>query len=184
MSIGSDGTLAWSIDPMSGAYQLIEGDQLEQGMRQANLLTILLNIADRYNTFETVEQGMFDEEDTYKVRCSIEVAKVETEAEAEKEEEEEDEQFLYFTVDGNIFRAVETDNPQGLAILRFQDWEAFGDVKFFKKMLIEQGGMEMEMNFKEITINDTDAATFEPPDDVKKLAEEKDAAEPESQPDN
>ncbi len=168
VSMGSDGTVAWMRNPMMG-YELIESDDAEEMMGQASMHNIVLRMEKEFKEFEVVERTSFKNEQCYKVRMK---------------DKEGKEQFAYFLVEGKFLAGMEVtqEGPMGPATItmEFKDWREYGDIKMFNRMIMNQMGMNMTMEFEEIEFNNVDNAIFTLPSEIKKLAEQLQAAENDS----
>lgn len=154
-TIGSDGTVGWRINPNTTQYELLDkADQIEN-MRQANIHKILLQVEDRFSSIETISREDFGGKNAYKVKLTTDAGKVE---------------FMFFDTRNQMLLGVEIVDEQNQSFfMQFEDWETFGDVKLFRKMLLSRGGLVLETQFTEITINETDPEVFMQPRQVQTL---------------
>lgn len=156
---GSDGTVGWRLNPDTSGYELLDKADLIENNRQANIHTILLQVEDRFSRIETISQEDFGGKDAYKVRLSSDDGK---------------EEFMFFDTGNQMLLGVKIiDDQEQSFFMQFDDWETFGEVKLFRKMLLSREGLVLETQFTEITINETDPAIFQQPEQVKKLVAER-----------
>jgi hypothetical protein len=160
ISDGSNGEVAWRADMATMTYRLIEDDELEQAMGKANIQKILVRALERFDTFDTIEKVNREGAATHRVRLAS----------------ADHEQYMYFNVDDGLLRSTDVVSEQGVVSLHFDDYESFGDVRLFRTLKVNQGGMMIVMTFDDIVLNKTPDDVFEPPAEVKRLAAEKQAA--------
>lgn len=163
-AMGSDGTVGWLHNPMSG-YELLNEEQAKQVKRQSNMYRMLFNIPEEFKTIETVDKTDFAGTDCYKVRMT-------------PRDETNPEQMGFFGVEDKILHGFEIKQDAGpagemIVTVQFLDWKTINDVKVFNKMSIDQMGMTMDMVFTEVEFNKVDPAVFALPEEVKKLVAEK-----------
>ena len=169
-SMGSDGTVGWRINPITTEYELVEKAVITETNQQANIHKILLRLEDRFNRIETLSREDFGGKEAYKVSLSNDDGK---------------EEFMFFDAGNQMLLGVKIiDELEQPYFIQFEDWETFGDVRLFRKMLLSREGLVLETQFTEITINETDPAIFQRPNQVKKLVEESenDSKEPATPP--
>lgn len=156
---GSDGTVGWRLNPDTSGYELLDKADLIENNRQANIHKILLQVEDRFSNIETISREDFGGKDAYKVRLSTDDGK---------------EEFMFFDARNQMLLGVKIiDDQEQSFFMQFEDWETFGEVKLFRKMLLSREGLVLETLFTEITINETDPAIFQQPEQVKKLVAER-----------
>lgn len=155
---GSDGTVGWRLNPNTSGYELLDKSDLIENHRQANIHRILLQVEDRFSSIETISREDFGGTNAYKVRLATDDGK---------------EQFMFFEVENPILLGVKIiDDQEQSFFMQFEDWETFGEVKLFRKMLLSRQGLVLETLFTEIIINETDPAIFLQPTEVRKLVAE------------
>ncbi len=169
MGGGSDGTIGWQSNPMVGGYMLVEGEELNQQRKTTGLHMLMINLEKNFKNLETSEETTFDDQPAYRIHAS---------------NDEGIEQDYYLPVGGGLPLAVEIDSPEGLIMLKFREWKDFDGAMLFTALDIEQGGMDIEMIFDTITINETDDAMFDPPAEVKKMMAEKEESADSTSDDN
>jgi hypothetical protein len=162
-SMGSNGTIGWMHNPMTG-YELLPEEQAKQVKRQSNMYRMLFNIMDEFKTIETIDKVDFVGTESYKIRMT-------------PRNEGDPEQMGFFGVEDKIFRGFEIKQdggPMGEVTVTVQllDWKTINDIKVFNKMTIDQMGMTMDMVFTEVEFNNVDPAVFALPEEVKTLVAE------------
>lgn len=163
IGMGSNGTTAWRRSPMAG-YELLDPEEAKQIIGQTSMHAMLLRMEEEFETIETAGRETFKESDCYKVRL--------------RNDDEENEQYVYFDIETKLMAGVEAHHtsPQGpiTITVQFEDWKEHGDFKLFNRLITTQQGMEMKLQFDEMTFNSVDDAVFELPEEVKSLAQQRD----------
>jgi hypothetical protein len=159
-SMGSNGTIGWMHNPMTG-YELLPEEQAKQVKRQSNMYRMLFNITDEFKTIETIDKTDFAGAECFKVRMT-------------PRDEGNPEQMGFFGVEDKIlhgFEIKQDGGPMGEVTVTVQllDWKTINDIKVFNKMTIDQMGMTMDMVFTEVEFNKVDPAVFALPEEVKAL---------------
>ncbi len=177
-SVGSDGTVGWMSNPMTGMYQLLEDEQMEQMKGQTDMHMMLARVQEEYETIHTIDLVDFDGASCHKLILIDEDL---------EEGEPQNHPFIYFNEETHLLAGMEM-NEQGMGqsgstSIMFKDWKEIGDIKFFHKMIINQMGMPLEMNYTLIELNNVDESIFELPEEVKKLVAERESAKSASEPD-
>ena len=169
-AVGSNGTVGWMNNPMTGMYQLLEDEQIEQMKGQTDMHMILSRVKDEYEEIYTIDLTDFDGASCHKM------VMIDNDLE---EGEAPNHPFLYVNAETHLLAGMEMNDrgagQPGSTSIMFQDWKEVGEIKFFHKMIINQMGMPLEMNYTLIELNNVDASVFDLPEEVKKLVEEKNA---------
>ena len=156
MNQGTNGEIAWSDNPMTGA-QLLAGEQLA-GMKQQADFYAPLNYSKHFTTMETVEATDFNGQPAYKVKLVNAAGR---------------ESFEFFAKDTGLLLGMQgvQAGPMGEneVKLAFSDYKDFGGVKIPGKTTIDVAGMQIEQTVETVTFDDVDPAAFEPPASVKAL---------------
>lgn len=157
---GSDGETAWTLNPMVG-YELLNEEQAKEMQGEASLHDIMLRIKREHSDFEIVDRTTFHDQDAYKMRML---------------DKEEAEQFAYFSIDRKFLIGMEITRPGPMgqlstSTMRFEQWEKFGDITMFTRLVMSQAGMNTTLTFEEIEFNNVDHAVFTVPGEVRRLVE-------------
>jgi len=176
--LGYDGKIGWTSNPMSGGYELLEDEQIEQVRGQANMHGNITRMAEDFQELETVDLVDFEGQKCYKVRM---VPKTDDESEEAQEEAPAPEQFSLFNAKTKLLDAMQMsqETPMGAmtVTIKFKDWKKINDVMFYHRMIVEQTGQPpMEMRYTQIEFNKVDPSVFEAPEAVKELAKEREEA--------
>jgi len=162
---GVNGDIAWADNPMMGGVQLLPKEQARQ-LHQQNMFGTFGDMKERFKTLEVVDRTEFDGEQAYQVRGVPKVGP---------------EQTLYFDADSHLLLGQELtqEGPMGAMeiSMRFEDYKKVGGVRTFHKIISSQMGQEVVLEFTDIKFNDVDAAVFKVPDEVRKLADEREKTE-------
>jgi len=161
ISDGSNGEIAWRTDPATRTYRLIEDEELEQALGQANVQKVLLRALEHFDDFDTLEQVHREGAATHHVRMTS----------------DEHEQHMYFGVEDGLLRSTDIITATGPLTMSVGEYKPFEGALLFTTLKISQGGMTIIMTFDAIVLNKTPDGVFEPPAEVKRLAAEKKAAE-------
>ena len=172
VTIGFDGKIGWASNPMTGGYELLEDEQIEQVRGQANMHRNITEMEKDFQKIETIDLIDFDGRKCYKV---LMVPKM--------DDAPEDapilEQFSFFNAETKLMDGMQMADPMSpnTVTIKFKDWKKTDEVMFYRLMIIEQTGQPpVEMKFTEIELNKVDPSVFEAPDAVKKLAKEREEA--------
>jgi len=172
--MGMNGDAAWRKQPMQD-YQLLEAKELVDMSDQAHLFEIVPQLEKQYAMMQTVDRVEFAGQDCYKIRLSGK--------KNAKPEEKDAQSYALFNADTHLAAALQNVQParEGMpertSALRFEDWKEIGDLKLYTKLVIVQNSGELTMSYDEIKFNEVDESVFAVPDEVKKLLEERQAAE-------
>jgi len=158
MNQGYNGEVGWSDNPMQGA-SLLEGKQLAQMRAQASYYGPL-SYAELYPQMETLEQTDYNGESAYKVRLV---------------NGDGDETFQYFSAASSLLVGMEMkqENPQMGGTMdvsiKLSDYKDFGGGLVPTTTVMQMMGMEIRQTVDEVTYDDVEDASLEPPDSVKAL---------------
>ncbi|MEO1008908.1 MAG: hypothetical protein AAFX79_10085 [Planctomycetota bacterium] len=166
-SMGTDGTIAWGTNPITGEYMILPDEQAEQLNDQASMHMAMIDPIgmrdEELEKFETVGRESFRGVDSFKV---LYVTK-----------EGDSEGHMFYDAKTGMpvgFRQTEA-GPMGqqTTTVAFEDWKAVEGVKFFHKAMVESaqmGPQPIAMTVKTLEANKLDASAFEPPAEVKEMA--------------
>lgn len=153
---GYDGTVAWSINPLTGPM-LMQGKSFEQTKADAEFDS-QLHPETQYKTLETIEKTTFEGRPAYKVRA------VRTTG---------DEDVEYFdTENGLMLGAVITrESPMGpvKATHVAADYKEFGGVKVATRIVQRLMGTEQIITISEVEYDNVDKSAFVPPPQIQAL---------------
>lgn len=156
VSEGFDGTVAWSMNPMTGPM-LATGEELAQKAFDADF-DRSLGIAQKYEAMKTIEKTTFEGRPVYRLELTrkmggtdIEFYDVETGLKA-----------------GSI---IERTNPMGKisATTALSDYKKFGDTLQPTVMKQTVSGVQIITTFTSVEFNKVDPAMFELPAAIKAL---------------
>lgn len=155
-SEGFDGTVAWSLSPMTGPM-LSQGKELEQKKFDADFYGELRS-GERYKSVTTVEKTAWDGRPAYKVSLV---------------RHDGSEEFEYYDVENGLRtgREFSRDNPMGT--LKFtqttSDYRKFGDLMHPATVKINVMSVQQVLTISSVEYDKVDPAVFEPPAAIKAL---------------
>ena len=156
ISEGYNGTVAWSMNPMTGPI-LATGEELKQKAFDADF-DGALNVASRYDAIKTLEKTTFEGRPVYKLALTrkgggddIEFYDVETGLKA-----------------GAI---IERQNPMGTIAITtvVSNYKKFGDLMMPTQMTQSTSGVQIVTTFETVEFDKVDPAMFELPAAIKAL---------------
>lgn len=153
---GFDGTVGWSISPLTGPT-LLDGKQLEQRKFDADFLEDL-KAADRYQSITTVERTTFEGRPVYKIRLV-------------KKGGEEDLEF-YDSETGLKAGAISTrDSPMGpmQGTTAWSDYKKFGSLLQPATTKVSVMSTQMIMAITSVEYGKVDPSVFAVPAQIKAL---------------
>jgi hypothetical protein len=155
---GTDGEVAWSINPMQGPRLLVD-KELVQLKETADFQGQMLMLADRFTSIQTEGIVDFGGEKAYKVKF---VSKASGNPSTR-----------YFSVGSGLMIGTEsvTTSEMGTMETRvtFADYKDFGGIKFPTKSETSLGPQSMVMTTTEVTLNAVPAGSITIPDAIKPL---------------
>ena len=158
MNQGYNGEAGWSENPMTGSA-LLEGDQLDQMVEQANFYGPLV-YDEIYPSQETVELSEFNGESAYKLRLLNAAGK---------------ETLQYFSEESGLLIGTQgmqsSDMGEAEVIAVIGDYKDFDGLKLPSKTTAEVMGMEITQTIDEVTWDEVPENAFEPPPSIKALME-------------
>lgn len=153
---GFDGTVGWSISPLTGPT-LLDGKQLEQRKFDADFYEDL-KASDRYASITTVEKTTFESRPAYKIRLV-------------KKGGDEDIEF-YDSENGLKLGAVSTrDSPMGpmQGTTAFSDYKKFGSLLQPATTKVSVMNTQMVMAITAVEYGKVDPSVFAVPAQIKAL---------------
>ena len=153
---GFDGTVGWSISPLTGPT-LLDGKQLEQRKFDADFYEDL-KASDRYASITTVEKTTFESRPVYKIRLV-------------KKGGDEDIEF-YDSENGLKLGAVSTrDSPMGpmQGTTAFSDYKKFGSLLQPATTKVSVMSTQMVMAITAVEYGKVDPSVFAVPAQIKAL---------------
>lgn len=154
VSQGFDGTIAWSIDPMSGANIL--PDEQVQEMKDQTDFYGEINFDKRFKSMETIDQRDFDGVKCYALKM------VDT---------NDNESTYCFEVESGLLRGTTQTQDTQMGPMEMtninKEFKEFGGVKFPVHTEISIAGMARVMKFSEIELDNVKPEMFALPDEVK-----------------
>jgi len=158
MITGTDGTVAWSSNPMQGS-RLMEGKELEQIREQADLVGNLLFSADRFSSMTNEGVVDFAGEKAYKIKMVRKGSG--------------NESWQYFSVATGLNIGSESTTTSEMGTLQTttiaRDYKEFGGIKFPTRTEANMGPQAMIITIKDIQINNVPADAFAVPAAVQPL---------------
>jgi len=158
MITGTDGTVAWSSNPMQGS-RLMEGKELEQIREQADLVGSLTFAADRFSSMTNEGVVDFAGEKAYKIKMVRKGSG--------------NESWQYFSVATGLNIGSESTTTSEMGTLQTttiaKDYKDFGGVKFPTRTEANMGPQAMIITIKDIQINNVPADAFAVPAAVQPL---------------
>ena len=153
---GFDGTVAWSMSPMTGPM-LVTGEELEEKKFYANF-DGALGIASRYESIKTLEKTTFEGKPVYKVALT-------------RKGGADDIDFYDVESGLKVGSINERKNPMGTISVTsaYSDYKKFGDLLQPTVLTQTMTGVQMVTRFTSIEYNKVDPAVFELPAEIKAL---------------
>ena len=156
-SAGSDGKVAWTMDPVQGPM-LLEGTMADQVRQEGNLLTDLHEEKD-YESMETVDAAPFQGKECYKLKLVKKNGQELTE---------------YFEVATGLLvgRSAQYETPLGAinATSRFSEYKKYGEVLLPSKMTQSVSGIQQVMTVTSVEFTKFDEAIFKLPPEIATLS--------------
>lgn len=157
MNQGSDGKIAWDINPMQGS-RLLEGSELEQTLSDADFYAGRLFSADKFKSMETVELTDFNNEKAYRVRMV---------------RLNGDTVFTFFSSKDAFLIGTEAtqESPMGRAttMTKLSGYQEFGGVKMASRTEMLMGPTSIVTTVTATTVNQVPDSAFDPPAEIKAL---------------
>ena len=156
MEEGFDGTVGWSLSPLTGPT-LLDGKQLEQRRFDADFYEDLKS-GDRYTSITTVEKTTFEGRPAYRIRLV-------------KKAGDEDIEF-YDTETGLKIGAVSTrDSPMGpmQSTTTWSDYRKFGNLLQPATTKVSVMSTQLVMSISSVEYGKVDPAVFSVPAQIKAL---------------
>jgi hypothetical protein len=154
---GYDGTVAWSISPMTGPM-LATGEELAQKSFDANF-DGALGIASRYDAMKTVEKTTFQGRPVYKIALTRKIGGT------------DDIEFYDVETGLKAGGMMERKNPMGTISVTssVSDYKKFGNLLQPTVMKQSTSGVEIVTTFTTIDYDKVDPSVFELPAQIKAL---------------
>jgi hypothetical protein len=157
---GFDGTVAWSLSPLTGPT-LLDGKQLEQKKFDADFYEDL-KPSERFTSMTTVEKTTFEGRPVYKIRLV---------------NKNGDEDFEFYDVETGLKAGGITtrDSPMGAvqATLALTDYKKFGGLMHPSTSKISVMNTQMVMSITTVEYDTVDASVFAIPAQIKALMKPK-----------
>lgn len=158
MLSGTDGTIAWSSNPMQGS-RLMEGKELEQMLEQADLVGNLLFPADRFSSMTNEGVVDFAGEKAYKIKMVRKGSG--------------NESWQYFSLASGLNIGSESTTTSEMGTLQtttiVKDYKDFGGIKFPTRSEANMGPQAMIITIKDVQFNNVSADAFAVPAAVQPL---------------
>jgi hypothetical protein len=156
MQEGFNGTIGWSINPMSGP-SLLEGKQLEEKKFDADFFGEA-QPEKRYSSMTTTEQVDFEGRPCYKVTLV-------------RRDGGEDIQFYDASTGLRAGTMVTRESQMGSvnATVTEGEYKRFGRILFPTKIVNTAMGLQQVMTIESVTFDKVEPSVFEPPDAIKAL---------------
>jgi len=156
MSQGFDGSIGWSINPVTGPM-VLDGKMLEPLREQARFDAVL-HAEDEFKSMETIGQETFDGKDCYKLKLVRKSGQEVTE---------------YYEVKTGLLAGSASleETPLGSISVTAMvgDYKKFGDVLFATRLTQKMGPLSQLMTFEKMEFNQVDNSVFALPDQIKAL---------------
>ena len=158
MLVGTDGTVAWSVNPMQGP-RLLEDKELASTKETADFVGQMTMPADRFTSVDFVGTADFGGEKTYQLKFVSKATGIVTQR--------------YFSVATGLLRGAEstTETPMGSvsSVSTFSDYKAFGGIMFPTKSETTVGPQAMLMTTTNVEFNTVPAGAIAIPESVKPM---------------
>lgn len=158
MQVGTDGEVAWSINPMQGP-RLLTDQELAATKEGADFLGQLTFPADRFSSIEFVGEAEFAGEKTYQLKFVSKATGIVTQR--------------YFSIATGLLRGSEATSVTAMGSVEsratFSEYKAFGGVLFPTKTETAVGPQSMLMTTSAVEINTVPAGAIVIPDAIKPM---------------
>lgn len=155
---GTNGPVAWTINPIQGPRVLSEAE-MPQSREQSDFYGTLLFPADRYATMETMGRVEFNGQPAYKVRLV--------------RKDGARESLRYFSVESGLLIGSESSSTSDMGTFRttlaWSDYRSFGALRFPTRSESNAGTSRLIITIQSMTFDDVDPAVFALPAAVKAL---------------
>ena len=166
---GYDGTIAWSIDPMSGP-NILPAEQIEQMKEQTDFYGEI-NFDQRFKSMESLDERDFDGIKCYAVKM-VDLKDAES-------------TYLFEVESGLLRGTMQTEEtqmgPMEMTNIN-KEYKEFGGVKFPVRTEIEIMGMTRIMRFSDVQLDGVKDEVFALPDEIKALVKQAEEAAAAPQP--
>lgn len=156
MRSGFDGSIGWSLDPMTGA-RLLEGKELAAMRDQANMLAGVRD-SSLFASMETVERTEMGGEACYLVKLVWQSGR---------------ESHDCYSVESGLLvgSRSQQESPMGTmdVTVRVADYREFGGVRMPTRIVQEMMGMQQTMTISDVQFENVDVSVIDPPAEIKAL---------------
>jgi hypothetical protein len=150
---GTDGTLAWAIQPGQGAM-LLSGEQAEAVKREADWFQGVQGV-DAYKSVEVVGAEAFEGQQAWKVKFAP---------------KEGAEYIRFFAQDTGLPIGGTTTSPMGDITVVFGEYKEYGGLKLATKITQKTGMGDFQIAITDVKLDAVDKSAFEPPAEIKAQA--------------
>jgi hypothetical protein len=158
MLTGTDGAVAWSVNPMQGP-RLLEGKELEQIKEQADFLGNMLYEPDRFSTMANEGVVDWNGEKAYKIKLV--------------RKNNGNERWEYFSLANGLQIGSESSVTTEMGVVEsssiISDYKSFGSIKVPTRAESTTGPQKIVMTTKTVELNTVDAKAVTAPDAVQPL---------------
>lgn len=155
---GTDGTIAWAVDPMQGP-RLLQGAELDQAIAQSDFSANLLMKPESFSKIEPVAGKDFAGQSTYGLALTSKATGKAT--------------TYYFSKENGLLLATEVvqEGPAGVIPVTtvFSAYKTFSGLKFATHTEISAGPNKIVTTVNVIELNKVTDSVFEFPDAIKAL---------------
>lgn len=156
---GFDGTVGWSVDPMSGP-RAKRGEELRDLAHRSDY-HFALNAQKLYKSMKTTARKVFGRHDCYVVELVTNDGRAE---------------ILYFEVEGGLLvgREATAPTPAGevRVVSQYEAYQKFDGLAQATRIRLAQGPTQSVISIREVEENPPKLPSFEPPPEIKALLAE------------
>jgi hypothetical protein len=157
---GYNGTVGWSMDPMSG-NKVLQGDALKGMIRSADFYSDNLHLGNDAVKMETVETVTFDDGEHFRVMLI---------------NADGDESYLYFSKETGLLSGTDTMTLGGGGMvptqIRLGNYVEYEGVKTARRITSTQGGVETIIEIDSVSYDAIPENAFELPAEIQALVSE------------
>lgn len=152
---GYNGSVGWSMDPMSG-NRVLQGDALQGMIDNADFYGNNLHLGKNAVMMKTIEKVTFNDTEHFRV--------VMVDADG-------NEQYLYFSEETGLLSGVDTMAMSATGItptqIRMEKYKEFGGVQVAMKIISSQNGVDTVIEFDTVSYDDLTDNTFDLPEEIQ-----------------
>ncbi|MDG2423232.1 MAG: hypothetical protein P8M22_04570 [Phycisphaerales bacterium] len=158
--VGSDGSSAWEILTSDGIKQaeIIPLVDAQRRRRDLNWFELALRLTDGARSFRTVAPAEYDGHPCWEIQ---------------KIARDGSEERIFIDRQNHLLRGIrmiETGMAEEHEVsLSFRNWKSVGDLLLFHELIMARDGIELVIDFDQISLDTVSPNIFQPPDSIQEL---------------